>query len=79
VTMISVYTTASTATPAPIAEPERELWLAVSSGEVADDVWFWAPEWQAGEREVDRAIATGDLSSVFSTLEELFADLDDQT
>jgi hypothetical protein len=76
---ISVYTTASTATPAPNAEPERTLWLAASSGEVSSQAWFWTPAWQEGEREVDHAIATGDLSPVFSTLDELFSDLDDQT
>ena len=45
----------------------------------ADQEWFWTEEWQEGEREVDRAIAAGDLSPVFSSVDELFADLDDQS
>jgi hypothetical protein len=24
--------------------------------------WFWMPEWQAGEREADEDIATGNLT-----------------
>ena len=26
-----------------------------------DQAWFWTDEWQAGEREVDEAIARGDV------------------
>lgn len=25
----------------------------------ADEAWFWTPEWQAGEREVDKERAAG--------------------
>lgn len=37
----------------------------------ADQAWFHAPEWQAGEREVDEALARGD-SVVFEDPEDLF-------
>jgi len=43
----------------------------------SDQAWFWTPEWQEGEREVDEAIATGDLSRVFTSADDMFADLDD--
>lgn len=43
----------------------------------AEQAWFWTPEWQEGEREVDGAIATGDLSRVFTSADDMFADLDD--
>jgi hypothetical protein len=43
----------------------------------SDQAWFWTPEWQEGEREVDEAIATGDLSQVFTSADDMFADLDD--
>ena len=40
-------------------------------GERSDDqAWFWDPEWQAGEREVDEEIAAGNLP-VMSTEEFL--------
>lgn len=42
----------------------------------ADQAWFWSPEWQAGEREADEEIAGGDLSPVFDSAEDMFADLD---
>ena len=28
-----------------------------------DQLWFWTPEWQAKEREVDEALARGDYRS----------------
>ena len=42
----------------------------------ADQAWFWSPGWQAGEREADAEIAAGDLSPVYASAEEMFADLD---
>jgi antitoxin PrlF len=44
----------------------------------ADQAWFWSPEWQTGERDADEAIAAGDLSPVYTTADEMFADLDEQ-
>jgi antitoxin PrlF len=44
----------------------------------ADQAWFWSPEWQIGEREAEEEIAAGDLSPVYGTAEELFADLNEQ-
>lgn len=78
---IEVYTAASSATTAPRVNPARELadafpWTATST-ETPDQAWFWTPEWQAGERQVDREIAAGNLSPVYDSLDELFADLDD--
>lgn len=39
-----------------------------------DQWWFWTPEWQAGEREVDAAIARGELLGPV-TAEEFIAEL----
>lgn len=39
-----------------------------------DQAWFWTDEWQAGEREVDEAIARGEVET-FDNVEDLIADL----
>ena len=39
-----------------------------------DQEWFWSKEWQAGEREVDEALARGEYEE-FDSLEDLFANL----
>ncbi len=44
----------------------------------ADQAWFWSPQWQAGEREADEEIARGDVSPVYASAEEMFADLDER-
>jgi antitoxin PrlF len=63
---------------------EVEFIVIAESGEVllrgmrmipADQAWFWAPEWQAGEREASRQIAAGELSGPFTDAKEMFADL----
>ena len=40
-----------------------------------DQAWFWTEEWQAGEREVNRNIAAGNLVH-FASDEEFDAALD---
>jgi hypothetical protein len=37
-----------------------------------DQWWFWTPEWQAGEREVDEQLTRGEYE-VFQTTKELMA------
>lgn len=39
-----------------------------------DQLWFWTPEWQAKEREVDEALAQGDFKEAKS-VEELLKEL----
>jgi bifunctional DNA-binding transcriptional regulator/antitoxin component of YhaV-PrlF toxin-antitoxin module len=39
-----------------------------------DQLWFWTPEWQKKEREVDEALARGDFKQTDS-VEELLQDL----
>lgn len=39
--------------------------------------WFWTPQWQAGEREADAAIAAGE-TQFFASSEEFLAWLDEQ-
>jgi AbrB family looped-hinge helix DNA binding protein len=47
---------------------------AVESEEIdPDQAWFWTPEWQAKEREADEDIATGRLTTYYSTEEFLAA------
>jgi hypothetical protein len=71
---MAVYTSATTTTTS--QRPERpDLWLAASSGEVSDQAWFWTPEWQEGEREVDEAIAAG-RTTYFGSADEFLAALD---
>ena len=36
----------------------------------ADQAWFWTPEWQAGEREVDADLAGGRVKT-FKSAKEL--------
>lgn len=41
----------------------------------SDQVWFWTPAWQAGEREVDTELEAGRRGRVFHTDEEFLAAL----
>lgn len=41
-----------------------------------DQTWFWVPEWQEGEREVDEAIARGERGPIYHDTEEFLAALD---
>lgn len=42
-----------------------------------DQAWFWTPEWQAGEREVDTALQQGEFEE-FETVEDALAALHQQ-
>jgi AbrB family looped-hinge helix DNA binding protein len=44
-----------------------------------DQAWFWAPEWQAKEAEVDEAAARGERGTVFGSSEEFLAFLDENS
>ena len=37
----------------------------------ADQAWFWTPEWQAGEREVEDDLKAGSTVGPFKTVEEM--------
>lgn len=39
-----------------------------------DQLWFWTPEWQAKEREVDEALARGEFKEA-SSVDELLKGL----
>ena len=39
---------------------DHRLEMVPSSLVPKDQLWFWTPEWQAKEREVDEALARGD-------------------
>ncbi|HEX6387470.1 MAG TPA: hypothetical protein VF177_22610 [Anaerolineae bacterium] len=43
----------------------------------AEQTYFWTPEWQAKEREADKAIAEGRVQT-FDTMEEMLNFLDEQ-
>ena len=43
----------------------------------ADQAWFWTPEWQAKEAEVDAAAARGEHGTVFRGEAEFLAFLDE--
>ena len=40
-----------------------------------DQAWFYTKEWQAKEREADEAIARGEISNQFETVDELISHL----
>jgi len=40
-----------------------------------DQAWFWTKEWQAKEKEADEAIARGEISEPFESVEELMRHL----
>ncbi len=42
-----------------------------------EQAWFWTPEWQAGEREVDAELAKPNRQTVALTGEEFLAHLDE--
>lgn len=44
-----------------------------------DQAWFWTPEWQAKEAEVDEAIARGERGDVFTSGEDFLAFLDENS
>jgi hypothetical protein len=41
-----------------------------------DQWWFWTPEWQEGEREIDEARARGERGEIFYSAEEFLAALE---
>jgi AbrB family looped-hinge helix DNA binding protein len=44
-----------------------------------DQAWFWTPEWQEKEREVDEARARGERGRMFESGDEFLAFLDSGT
>lgn len=40
-----------------------------------DQAWFWTREWQEREREADEAIAAGEVSGPFDSVDDLLAHL----
>lgn len=44
-----------------------------------DQAWFWTPEWQAKEREVDEAIARGGKGVVFENGGDMLKALSEMT
>lgn len=43
----------------------------------ADQAWYWTPEWQAGERDVDTDLAAGRRGRAFHSDEEFLAALEE--
>jgi AbrB family looped-hinge helix DNA binding protein len=44
-----------------------------------DQAWFWTPEWQAGEREADEALAAGERGEVSYDTDSFLASLAEPT
>jgi hypothetical protein len=42
-----------------------------------DQSWFWTPEWQAGERQADEDLQTGNYED-FATMDDLIASLEQE-
>jgi hypothetical protein len=50
---------------------------AIRQGRIdPDQAWFWSPEWQGGEREVDEAIARGKRGGIYYSAEDFIAALE---
>lgn len=43
-----------------------------------DQVWFWSKEWQEREQEADEAVARGELSGPFESVDDLIQHLRNQ-
>lgn len=43
-----------------------------------DQWWFWTPEWQEKEREVDDSIARGERGTIHESDEEFLSALEDR-
>ena len=41
-----------------------------------DQLWFWSPEWQAKEREVEDALARGEPGTIYRRDDEFLAALE---
>jgi AbrB family looped-hinge helix DNA binding protein len=54
-----------------VSERDGEIIMTPKKLINADQAWFWTPEWQAGEREVDEDIKAGRLIGPFKTIEEI--------
>ena len=50
--------------------PHTGEWVEISP----DQRWFWTPEWQAGEREVDVQLEAGEYEN-FDSMEDFLAAL----
>jgi antitoxin PrlF len=42
----------------------------------AAQAWFWTKSWQSGERQASEEIASGQLSGVYTNIDEMFTDLE---
>ena len=58
-----------------LVRPIREQAFALMQWLNPEQAWFWTEDWQAGEREVDRQLAEGAVTT-FATDEEFDAALD---
>jgi antitoxin MazE len=58
-----------------IEEKDGKLILTPVAIVPKDQVWFYSPEWQKGETEVDRQLKEGKVH-IAQSLEKLFEDLE---
>ncbi len=49
-----------------------EEWIEID----ADQLWFWAEDWQGGERRVEQYIQDGNVQT-FDTIEEFLGTLEE--
>lgn len=63
-----------------VSEGDEVAFVDTGNGIVvcpADQAWFWTPEWQEGEREVEADLAAGRRGRVFDSDEEFLAVLEE--
>lgn len=63
-----------------VSEGDEVAFVDTGNGIVvcpADQAWFWSPEWQEGEREVDADLAAGHRGRIFGSDEDFLAALEE--
>jgi AbrB family looped-hinge helix DNA binding protein len=54
-----------------VSERDGEIVMTPKKLIDADQAWFWAPEWQKGEREVDEELRAGRVAGPLKSVEEM--------
>jgi hypothetical protein len=80
---LKFYTNGTGATEATVPARALEhrfhfLARSTSTADTSDQAWFWTPEWQAGEREVDEHLAAG-RTERFDSVDDFLAALERET
>ena len=57
-------------------EPQiKDQNIVLKTKKIDPQAWFWTKEWQAKEKEADKAIARGEIAGPFDNVEDLIKEL----